>query len=157
VGRHDTGTVDWNGVDARDVGWVPQRPAVYPRLTVAENLRLFAGLERVADPAGRAAELIAATDLGAYADRRAEALSTGTLQRLNLAVGVVHRPAAVLLDEPTATLSPDQRRRMWELWAGCAPARARPRVPPPVGGRGRRNADRVLVLAGPRRVRRHRR
>ena len=99
------------------VGWVPQRPAVYGRLSVRENLRLFAALEGRPEP-GRAAEgLIARADLGEVADRRADRLSTGTLQRLNLAVALAGEPAALLLDEPTATLSPEQRVRLW-AWLG---------------------------------------
>jgi len=117
VARPTEGTVAWNGDGAVRVGWVPQRPAVYQRLTVRENLRLFAGLEGAEDPAAEAARLLERADLEAVAGRPAGSLSTGTLQRLNLAVALAGRPAALLLDEPTATLSPDQRLRLWE-WLG---------------------------------------
>ena len=50
---------------------------------------------------------------GEFAGRRASALSTGTLQRLNLAIALAGQPALLLLDEPTGTLSPDQRTRLW--------------------------------------------
>lgn len=116
VARPSEGSVAWHG-DAVRVGWVPQRPAVYQRLTVRENLRLFAGLEGADDPAAEAGRLLERADLEAVADRAAGRLSTGTLQRLNLAVALAGRPAALLLDEPTATLSPDQRLRLWE-WLG---------------------------------------
>lgn len=95
------------------IGWVPQRPAVYPRLTTRENLELFARLEGA--PARRVDELLVSADLTGFADRAAGALSTGTLQRLNLAVALAGDPAVLLLDEPTATISPDQRLAMW-LW-----------------------------------------
>jgi ABC-2 type transport system ATP-binding protein len=114
VTRTDSGTLEWSGGAGPRVGWVPPRPAVYARLTVRENLRLFAGLERAADPAATAEELIARADLGGFADRPATALSTGTLQRLNLAIALAGDPAVLLLDEPTATLSPDQRHRLWD-------------------------------------------
>jgi ABC-type multidrug transport system ATPase subunit len=113
VTRRDGGTVTW-AEDARPrVGWVPQRPALYPRLSVRENLRLFAALERAGDPGALAEELVARADLAQYADRAAAQLSTGTLQRLNLAIALAGRPSVLLLDEPTATLSPDQRMRLW--------------------------------------------
>lgn len=113
VARSDAGTVAWAEGAAPRVGWVPQRPALYPRLSARENLRLFAALEKAADPEALAAELIGRADLGEYADRAAAELSTGTLQRLNLAIALAGRPSVLLLDEPTATLSPDQRLRLW--------------------------------------------
>ncbi len=113
VTRRDDGSVSWAPGVAPRVGWVPQRPALYGRLTVRENLALFAGLEGAGDPRAMADELIGRADLGTFADRPAAELSTGTVQRLNLAVALAGRPSALLLDEPTATLSPDQRRRLW--------------------------------------------
>ncbi len=108
-----TGTIDWAGGTPLPVGWVPQKPALYPRLTVRENLRLFAGLEGADDALATANGLIAHADLVEFADRRASALSTGTLQRLNLAIALAGQPTILLLDEPTGTLSPDQRHRLW--------------------------------------------
>ncbi len=113
VGTPGGGDIRWVGDASRSVGWVPQRPALYPRLTVRENLRLFAGLERVDDAVATADRLITRADLGEFADRRANVLSTGTLQRLNLAIALAGAPALLLLDEPTGTLSPDQRVRLW--------------------------------------------
>ena len=113
VGQPSDGVIEWSGGAARPVGWVPQRPALYPRLTVRENLRLFAGLEGAGDPGATADALITRADLGEFATRRASALSTGTLQRLNLAIALAGQPALLLLDEPTGTLSPDQRTRLW--------------------------------------------
>ncbi len=106
----DAGTITHSGAG---VGWAPQRAAVYPRLTVRENLTLFVEMEGVENVAGRVDELISLAALDDYADQRAETLSTGTLQRLNLSVALCGSPAVLLLDEPTATLSPEQRRRLW--------------------------------------------
>ncbi len=114
VTRPTAGTVSWAAGVAPRVGWVPQRPALYTRLTPRENLRLFAGLEGADDPDALTAELIDRADLGAFADRTAGTLSTGTVQRLNLSIALAGRPSILLLDEPTATLSPDQRHRLWE-------------------------------------------
>ena len=150
VARKDGGTVTWaDGAHPR-VGWVPQRPALYPRLSVRENLRLFAALEKADDPDALATELIGRADLGQYADRRAAQLSTGTLQRLNLAIALAGRPTVLLLDEPTATLSPDQRLRLWgwldELrGGGMALMFSTQSVDEAV-----RRGDRLLVLGGGR-------
>ena len=117
VTRATSGTVEWADGASPRIGWVPQRPALYQRLTPRENLRLFAGLEGAADAGALTEELIARADLGEFADRSAATLSTGTLQRLNLAIALAGEPSVLLLDEPTATLSPDQRHRLWE-WLG---------------------------------------
>ena len=113
VTRATTGALDWADGVAPRVGWVPQRPALYSRLTPRENLRLFASLEGSTDPDALAEELLARADLATVADRPAGRLSTGTIQRLNLAIALAGQPSLLLLDEPTATLSPDQRHRLW--------------------------------------------
>ncbi len=107
------GSVRREAAAASQIGWVPQTPAVYRRLTTRENLRLFAALESAAQPNAVAEELLVRADLARFADTRAGELSTGTLQRLNLAIALAGRPSVLLLDEPTATLSPDQVRRLW--------------------------------------------
>ena len=108
----DTGTVERRG-DVR-VGWVPQRPAYYGRLSARENLELFAQLEGERD-AGLAAErLLEQFDLPRD-DRSSTELSVGNRQRLNVAIALLGAPQALLLDEPTAALDPGQRRRLWEL------------------------------------------
>jgi ABC-type multidrug transport system ATPase subunit len=114
LARGHRGTLEWADGQAARAGWAPQRPALYGRLTARENLELFASLERRPDPAAVATDLIAHADLGDFADVPARALSTGTLQRLNLCVALAGAPAVLLLDEPTATLSPDQRIRLWD-------------------------------------------
>ena len=95
------------------IGWVPQRPAHYARLSARENLELFARLEGEKDPSAAAASLAARFELPA--DRPSGELSVGNRQRLNVALSLLGNPRVLLLDEPTAPLDPDQRRRVWEL------------------------------------------
>ena len=98
------------------VGWVPQRAAHYGRLTALENLRLFASLEGVSR--SRAEELAAEFELPAGA--RAASLSVGNRQRLDIALALLASPRVLLLDEPTASLDPAQRERVWQIARGVA-------------------------------------
>ena len=93
------------------VGWVPQRSAHYGRLTARENLRLFAALEQV--PPERADALAAEFELPE--GTRASNLSVGNRQRLDVALALLASPDVLLLDEPTASLDPHQRARVWEI------------------------------------------
>jgi ABC-2 type transport system ATP-binding protein len=101
---------------AARVGWVPQRPAHYARLTARENLELFGRLEGVADPRAAAARLLERFSLPA--DKPSGDLSVGNRQRLNVALSLLGEPRVLLLDEPTASLDPGQRRRVWEVVDG---------------------------------------
>ena len=97
--------------DAR-IGWVPQKPAHYARLSARENLQLFA---RLAGVQSNVDALLARFDLPA--DRPSGDLSVGNRQRLNIALSLLDDPDVLLLDEPTASLDPEQRARIWELVA----------------------------------------
>jgi len=114
-----TGRVVWTE-DTR-AGWVPQRPALYGRLSARENLELFARLERSQDAVEAAARLIAVFELPDD-DRASADLSVGNRQRLNIAIALLVEPDVLLLDEPTASLDPDQRRRLWKVVDGLSGA-----------------------------------
>ena len=103
-----------------EVGWVPQQAALYRRLTVAENLRLFARLERHPDPDATVAEMLELTGLGDRRDDQVARLSGGNQQRINIAIGLLARPVVLLLDEPSVGLDPRQRARLWEFVSGLA-------------------------------------
>lgn len=102
------------GVSGR-VGWVPQQPAVYAKLSVAENLRLFARLEKLPDPQAAVEQMLEQTGLTERRDEQVSRLSGGNQQRLNIAVGLLCQPAVLLLDEPSSALDPRQRERLWEF------------------------------------------
>ena len=103
-----------------EVGWVPQQAALYRRLTVEENLLLFARLERHPDPHASCQEMLELTGLGERRGEIVARLSGGNQQRINIAIGLLARPAVLLLDEPSVGLDPRQRARLWEFVSGLA-------------------------------------
>ncbi|MGH2913974.1 MAG: ABC transporter ATP-binding protein [Solirubrobacteraceae bacterium] len=106
--------------EGREAGWVPQQPALYGKLSVAENLRLFARLERLADPEAAVARMLEQTGLSDRAHDEVARLSGGNRQRVNIAIGLLSEPALLLLDEPSASLDPRQRERLWEFISDLA-------------------------------------
>lgn len=100
---------------AGEVGWVPQQPALYSRLSVAENLELFARLERNPDPRAAVAAMLEQTGLQERASERIERLSGGNRQRVNIAIGLLSEPTVLVLDEPSSSLDPRQRERLWRF------------------------------------------
>lgn len=99
----------------RPAGWVPQQPAVYSKLSVAENLRLFARLERLSDPDVAAQRMLGQIGLQDRGGDEVGTLSGGNQQRVNIGVGLLSEPDVLLLDEPSASLDPRQRERLWEF------------------------------------------
>jgi ABC-2 type transport system ATP-binding protein len=131
----------------REVGWVPQSPAVYAKLSVAENLRLFARLEKVADPDAAVAAMLEQTGLTDRADDELGTLSGGNRQRVNIAVGLLADPPVLLLDEPSSSLDPRQRERLWEFIGALAARGTAVVFSTHNVGEADRYAARVLVLA----------
>jgi len=112
IQRPDAGTVS---LPPGRAGWVPQQAAIYGKLTVAENLRLFARLERCGDVEAAVDRMLGQTGLGDRADDQVSVLSGGNRQRVNIAIGLLAEPAVLLLDEPSSALDPRQRERLWEF------------------------------------------
>jgi ABC-2 type transport system ATP-binding protein len=129
------------------VGWVPQQPAVYSKLSVAENLRLFARLERVVDPEASVERMLEQTGLRDRAGEELGRLSGGNRQRVNVAVGLLAEPAVMLLDEPSSALDPRQRERLWGFIGGLATGGTTVIFSTHNVGEAEHYADRVLVLA----------
>ena len=128
------------------IGWVPQQPALYSKLSVAENLRLFARLEKVSDPDQAVSGMLEQTGLGERADDEVGELSGGNQQRVNIAIGLLARPSVLLLDEPSAALDPRQRERWWEFISGLGRGGTTVVFSSHNVGEAERYADRVLVL-----------
>ncbi len=113
----DGGSIE---VEQGEVGWVPQQAALYRRLTVEENLLLFARLEKHEDPRASTEQMLELTGLGERRGEIVARLSGGNQQRINIAIGLLARPRVLLLDEPSVGLDPRQRARLWEFIAGLA-------------------------------------
>jgi ABC-2 type transport system ATP-binding protein len=149
IQRPDEGALS---VAPETVGWVPQQPALYGKLTVEENLMLFARLERVDDPRAAADRMLELTDLRDRAGDQVTTLSGGNRQRVNIAIGLLGSPEVLLLDEPSSGLDPRQRERLWEFIVrlaadGTTVVYATHHIP-----EADRYADRLIVLADGERV-----
>jgi ABC-2 type transport system ATP-binding protein len=131
----------------REVGWVPQQQAVYSKLSVAENLRLFARLEKVADPQAAVDRMLDQTGLRDRAGDELSTLSGGNRQRVNIAIGLLADPPVLLLDEPSAALDPRQRARLWEFIEGLSARGTTVVFATHDVAEAERHAHRVLVLA----------
>jgi len=99
------------------IGYMPQRFALYPDLTVVENLNFFADLFGAprAERAALIARLLGFSRLTEFQTRLARNLSGGMQKKLALAATLMHRPRVLLLDEPTTGVDPVSRREFWDL------------------------------------------
>ena len=113
--RADAGEIERRGL----LGYCPQTPLVYPRLTCDDHIDLFAHAYGM--PAGASAEsagqLYSALDFERYAATRADQLSGGTLAKLDLTLALLPDPQVLLLDEPYAGFGWDTYLRFWDLVA----------------------------------------
>jgi ABC-2 type transport system ATP-binding protein len=100
----------------RKIGYMSQRFGLYDDLTIAENMRFYAGIYglRGATRDERVEELLRDLSLDRRRDQLAGTLSGGWKQRLALACATAHRPAMLFLDEPTAGVDPASRRLFWQ-------------------------------------------
>jgi ABC-2 type transport system ATP-binding protein len=144
IKQPDAGTVE-HGSSA--VGWVPQHPALYGKLSVKQNLRLFARLEKVAQVDDSVGRMLAQTGLEERADEPVERLSGGNRQRVNIAIGLLAAPAVLLLDEPSSALDPRQRERLWDFIVSLAKEGTTVVYATHNVFEAEQYADRVLVLA----------
>ena len=98
------------------IGYVSQSGGTDHAVTGRSELIFQARLYRMSarEARQRASELLAAFELGSFADRKTETYSGGQRRRLDVALGLVHRPWLLFLDEPTTGLDPQSRARMWD-------------------------------------------
>lgn len=111
--ERDGGTVELKG----RFGYCPQMPLLWSKLTVDEHFELFAGAyglgEREAETS--AAALVDELQFERYRSYRAEELSGGTRQKLNLAISMLHNPELLLLDEPYSGFDWETYTRFWKM------------------------------------------
>jgi ABC-2 type transport system ATP-binding protein len=101
----------------RHIGYMTQQAALYPGISVEENVRFFAAINGVEDGVKEALELVQ------LYERRGSVVSTlsgGMRQRCSLACALVHRPELLLLDEPTVGIDPQLRVQFWEYFRRMA-------------------------------------
>jgi ABC-2 type transport system ATP-binding protein len=100
------------------LGFIPDRPFIYEKLTGAEFLRFVAGLYEQSGPAveRRARELLALFDLEAWRDELVETYSHGMRQKLIISSAFVHRPQVIVVDEPMVGLDPKAARILKDLF-----------------------------------------
>ncbi|HEY8174255.1 MAG TPA: ABC transporter ATP-binding protein [Gemmatimonadaceae bacterium] len=124
--RPTGGTVEIGGIDvAKDpiaakmkLGFIPDRPFIYEKLTGAEFLRFVAGLydQEGATIEHRARELMALFDLEEWRDELVESYSHGMRQKLIISSAFVHRPEVIVVDEPMVGLDPKAARILKDLF-----------------------------------------
>jgi ABC-2 type transport system ATP-binding protein len=123
LSRPDSGSARVAGVDVLDepvrirraIGVVAQKHGLDPEATGRENLTLQGEFHAIAgaDLRGRVADALERFGLGDAADRQAKTYSGGMQRRLDLAMGLIHRPQVLFLDEPTTGLDPEARTEIW--------------------------------------------
>lgn len=101
----------------RHIGYMSQRFSLYEDLTVAENIRLFAGIYGMKDEDinRKTDELLQQLDFAKHRNSLVSSLPLGWKQKLAFSVSIFHNPGVVFLDEPTGGVDPATRRQFWEL------------------------------------------
>lgn len=101
----------------KHIGYMSQKFSLYEDLTVAENIRLFAGIYGMSDAeiARKTNELLEQLQFTEHKNTLVKSLPLGWKQKLAFSVSIFHEPGVVFLDEPTGGVDPATRRQFWEL------------------------------------------
>jgi len=101
----------------KHIGYMSQKFSLYEDLTVAENIRFYAGIYGLTNKQikEKSEELIEQLGLQQSAKKLVRELPLGWKQKLSFSVAIVHQPKIVFLDEPTSGVDPVTRRQFWDL------------------------------------------
>ena len=101
----------------RHIGYMSQKFSLYEDLTIAENIRLFAGIYGMDDAiiTRKTGEMLRRLNMESYENSIVKSLPLGWKQKLAFSVSIFHEPAVVFLDEPTGGVDPATRRQFWQL------------------------------------------
>ncbi|MFH1004709.1 MAG: ABC transporter ATP-binding protein [Bacteroidota bacterium] len=104
----------------RQIGYMPQSPALYDNLSARDNILFFGSAQNVTDLKKKTEEIISFAELTSRADDMVETFSGGMKKRVSLCCALVHEPKIIFLDEPTAAVDPHLKSQSWSLFRKLA-------------------------------------
>lgn len=104
----------------RQIGYMPQSPALYDDLSAKRNIQFFTGAQNIAGLEKKTDEILAFTELTNRANDLVGTFSGGMKKRVSLCCALIHQPKIVFLDEPTAAIDPHLKLQSWKLFRQLA-------------------------------------
>jgi len=104
----------------RQIGYMPQSPALYDDLSAKVNIMFFGGAQHVPDLEKKTDEILNFAELTPRADHLVRTFSGGMKKRVSLCCALIHQPKIVFLDEPTAAIDPHLKLQLWNLFRQLA-------------------------------------
>lgn len=104
----------------RQIGYMPQAPALYDDLSARQNIVFFGQAQDVPDLKKRTEEILSFAELTSRADDKVETFSGGMKKRVSLCCALIHSPKILFLDEPTAAIDPHLKIQSWNLFRQLA-------------------------------------